>query len=314
MRFIYFGSSQFSKVALEELCLKGYVPALIVSKPDKPKGRGLRLSPTRVSQFAKDKKIPFIKPSSLKKEEVKVILSKEQADFFVVADYGEIIPKDLLTLPSGFALCIHPSLLPRYRGSAPIEETLMNGDKKSGVTIFKINEKIDAGDIILQKALTIGYDDDFFSLSDKLAKEGISLLIETIKRIENKDYSLNPQDERLATLTSKLKKEDGRISWESSANDIRNLIRATLGWPSAYTFYQGMMIKILAADIIDQETGNSPGVIVGTDKAGIYVATGKGVLKIKRLKIQGKREMDAWSFVCGRRLKSNESSFSNKPR
>ncbi len=312
MKFIYFGSSQFSKVALEELCLNRYKPTLIVSKPDKPKGRGLKFSPTEVSQFAKVKKIPFIKPLSLAKGEVKEILSKERADFFVVADYGEIIPKDLLVLPSGFALCIHPSLLPRYRGSAPIEKTIMNGDEKSGVTIFKMNERVDAGDIILQKVVTVSYDDDFFSLRDELAREGALLLIETIKKIENKNYSLNPQDEKLATQTSKLKKGDGRISWEDGAQNIRNLIRATLGWPSAYTFYQGAMIKIVAAEVIDQEVSNSPGVIVDTDKGGIYVATGKGVLKIKRLKPQGKSEMDAWPFVCGHRLKSNESSFSNK--
>jgi len=312
MKFIYFGSSQFSKVALEELCLNRYKPTLIVSKPDKPKGRGLKLSPTKVSQFAKVKKIPFIKPASLKKGEVKGTLSKERSDFFVVADYGEIIPKDLLALPSGFALCIHPSLLPCYRGSAPIEKTLMNGDEKSGVTIFKMNERVDAGDIILQKAVTVSYDDDFFSLSERLAKEGAALLIEAIKKIENKNYSLNPQDEKLVTLTSKLKKGDGRISWEDSAQNIRNLIRATLGWPSAYTFYQGVMIKIVAAEVTDQETNNSPGVIVDTDKGGIYVATGEGVLKIKRLKPQGKSEMDAWPFVCGHRPKNNESSFSNE--
>ena len=313
VKFIYFGSSQFSKVALEELCLNRYEPTLIVSKTDKPKGRGLKLSPTEVSQFARVKKIPFIKPSSLKKGEVKGILSKEQANFFVVADYGEIIPKGLLALPLDFALCIHPSLLPRYRGPAPIEETLMNGENKSGVTIFKMNERVDAGDIILQKAITVSYDDDFFSLSERLAKEGASLLIETIKRIENKDYSLNPQDEKLATLTSKLKKGDGIISWRDSAQKIRNLIRATLGWPSAYTFYQGMLIKVVAAEVTDQAANNSPGVIINTDKQGIYVATGEGVLKIKRLKPQGKSEMDAWPFVCGHRLKSNESFFSSKP-
>jgi len=307
MRFIYFGSSQFSKVALEELCLNGYRPVLVVSKPDKPKGRGLRLLPTEVSQLAKDKKIPFIKPLSLKKGEIKGILSKEQVDFFIVADYGEIIPKDLLALPLGFALCIHPSLLPCYRGSAPIEETVINGDEKSGVTIFKMNERVDSGDIILQKTVNVSYEDDFFSLSDKLAKEGAVLLIEAIKRIENKDYFLSPQDEKLATVTFKLKKEDGRISWKSSANDIRNLIRATLGWPSAYTFYQGMMIKILAADVIDQEVNNSPGVIINVDKEGIYVAAGKGVLKIKKLKPQGKSEMDAWSFSCGYRIKKGEA-------
>ena len=175
-----------------------------------------------------------------------------------------------------------------------------------------MNERVDAGDIILQKTITVSYDDDFFSLSERLAKAGALLVIETIKKIENKDYSLKPQDEKLATLTSKLKKEDGRILWKDSAKNIRNLIRATLGWPSAYTFYQGAMIKILAAEIITQEASNSPGVVVGIDKQGICVATGKGVLKIKRLKLQGKSEMDAWSFVCGYRLKSNESCFSNK--
>ena len=312
MRFIYFGSSQFSKVVLEGLCLNKYKPVLIVSKPDMPKGRGLRLSPTNVSQFAKDKKIPFIKPLSLKKSEIKGILNKERADFFIVADYGEIISEDLLALPSGFTLCVHPSLLPRYRGAAPIEETLMNGDRKSGVTIFKMSERVDAGDLILQKAVIINYDDDFLSLSQKLAKEGALLLIEAIKKIEDKEYFLKPQDERLATVTSKLKKEDGRIPWENSAQDIRNLIRATLGWPSAYTFYQGKVIKILAVDIIDQEVSNSPGVIIDIDKEGIYVATGKGVLKIKKLKPQGKSIMDAWSFVCGHKVESNESFFSNK--
>ncbi len=312
MKFIYFGSSQFSEVALEGLYHKGYEPTLIVSKPDKPKGRGLKLSPTEVSQFAKSKKIPFVKPESLKKEGIKKILNKEQTDFFIVADYGEIIPKELLSLPSVFSLCIHPSLLPYYRGSTPIEETLINGDKKTGVTIFKMNERVDAGDIILQKTLNVNYEDDFFSLRGRLAKEGALLLIETIKKIESEEYSLNSQDERLATTTSKLKKEDGKIKWTNSSEDIRNLIRATLGWPSAYTFYQGMMIKILSADIIDSETVYSPGIIVSTDKDGICVATGKGILKIKKLKPQGKSEMDAWSFVCGHRLKNNELFSSDK--
>jgi len=312
MKFIYFGSSQFSKVVLEGLYNKGYKPKLVVSRPNKPKERGLKLLPTEVSQFAIDNNISCIKPISLKKNEIKEILSKERADFFVVADYGEIIPEELLSLPSVFALCIHPSLLPCYRGAAPIEEVLANGDKKSGVTIFKINEKVDAGDIILQRTLDVNYDDDFFSLRNKLAIEGLLLLIEAIKKIKSKNYSLNPQDDKLATITSKLKKEDGKILWAKSNEDIRNLIRATLGWPSAYTFYKGKMIKILAADTINSDIVYSSGVIVSIDKEGICVATGKGILKIKKVKPQGKNEMDAWSFVCGYRLKSNEFFSSGK--
>ena len=306
MKFVYFGSSRFSQTTLEELCSRGYIPALIVSKPDKPKGRGLKLLPTEVSQFAEDKKIHLIKPISLKDNEIKDILVREKADFFIVADYGEIIPEDFLAIPKIFSLCVHPSLLPRYRGAAPIEKTLLNDEKKSGVTIFKINRKVDAGDIILQKTLTVNYEDDFFSLSQRLAKEGALLLIEAINKIKAKDYLLIPQDENLATLTSKLKKEDGRISWNKKARDIRNLIRATIGWPSAYTYYQGVMIKILGADTVDKEKTLAPGTIVDMNKGGIYVAAGKGILKINKLKPQGKGEMDAWSFVCGHQVKTGE--------
>jgi len=304
MKFVYFGSSRFSQAILEELYSGGYIPVLIVSKPDKPKGRGLKLLPTEVSQFAEDKKILLIKPVSLKDNEVKNILSREKADFFIVADYGEIIPENFLAIPKIFSLCVHPSLLPRYRGAAPIEKALLNDEKKSGVTIFKINRKVDAGDIILQKTLVVNYEDDFFSLSQKLAKHGASLLIETINKIKAKDYLLIPQDESLATLASKFKKEDGRISWNKKAQDIRNLIRATIGWPSAYTYYQGSMIKILGADIIDKQETLAPGTIIDIDKGGIQVATGKGVLRISKLKPQGKGEMDAWSFVCGHRVKT----------
>lgn len=306
MRFVYFGSSQFSKIILVELYSQSYAPVLIVSRPDKPRGRGLKLSATEVSQFAHDKKIQLIKPASLKEEAVKEVLDKENADFFIVADYGEIIPESLLNLPKILPLCIHPSLLPRYRGAAPIEETLINGDQESGVTIFKLNRKVDAGDIILQQTLAVNYDDDFFSLSKRLAKNGALLLIQAISKINNGSYSLRPQDEKLATLTAKLKKEDGRIFWKSRAQDIRNLTRATLGWPSAYSYYQDLMFKVLKVDIVGKGSIDLPGTIVDIAKEGISVACGKGVLQIKKVKPQGKSEMDAWSFACGYRIKTGE--------
>lgn len=307
MKFVYFGSSRFSRIALEELWLNGYKPTLVVSKPDKPKGRGLRLTPTAVSRFSVDKRLPLIKPLSLKTDTIKLVLAKEAMDFFIVADYGEVIPPGLLDLPLVLPLCIHPSLLPRYRGASPIERTLINGDDRGGVTVFKINDRVDAGEIIRQKSLTVDYNDDFFSLSDRLAKEGVWLLIEAVKKIATGNYHLIPQDDKLATRAVKLKKEDGRISWSSSAGGIRNLIRATLGWPSAYTFYHTMQVKILSADITGREADGFPGVITNIDKEGIDVVTGKGTLKVKRLKPQGKKEMDAWSFACGYRVKSGES-------
>lgn len=312
MKFIYFGSSWFSQIILEGLCSQGYIPTLIVSKPDKPKGRGLKLVATEVSQFAQDKKIHLIKPVSLKDSDIGRILSKKQAEFFIVADYGEIIPKNLLAIPKTFPLCFHPSLLPRYRGPAPIEAILMNGEEKSGITVFKMNQKVDAGDIISQKNLTINYEDDFFSLSRRLAKEGALLLIKTIDKIKAKDYFLTPQDKALVTMTHKLIKEDGRILWNNKAQSIRNLIRATVGWPSAYTYYRGLTIKILGADVMNGEASILPGTIIDIEKDGIRVAVGCGALKIKKLKPQGKGEMSAWSFACGYRVMAGELFCSDK--
>ena len=312
MRFIYFGSSQFSKEILKGLCLKGYEPSLVVSKPDKPRGRGLHLVATEVSSFAKNSKIPLIKPQSLKNEPIERDLKKEEANFFIVADYGEIIPAKLLKIPKVFTLCVHPSLLPLYRGATPIENALKDGCSQTGVTIFKVNEKVDAGDILLQKEIPVVYEDDFFSLRRRLVKEGVFLLIEAIKKIEADNYSLRSQDDSKATSVSKLTKSDGLISWEKSAQQIRNLIRATLGWPSAYTYYKGQMIKILAADVVIQEDKNKPGTILNVDKEGICVVTSKGILKIKKLKPEGKSEMDAWSFVCGHKLEEGESFSSSK--
>lgn len=306
MKVVYFGSSQFSKIILEGLVHKGFIPVLIVSKPDRPKGRGLNLFPTEVSLFAEKEKISLIKPVSLKNKVVEEELRKTEADFFIVADYGKIIPLSVLSIPKIFSLAVHPSLLPRYRGPAPIEYAIINGEKETGLTIFVMNERVDSGDVILKEKVIIEDRDDFFTLREKLALKGVSLLVEAINKIVKGDYKLSPQDEAEAILTSKLKKEDGKISWRSSAMSIRNLIRATLGWPSAYTHYNDLAIKVLRAEVIAEESSALPGTIVKIDKEGIQVATSKGILKILKLKPQGKKEMDAWSFVCGHRVKVGE--------
>jgi len=306
IKFIYFGSSDFSRMILDGLCKKGYLPSLIITKPDKPKGRGLKIQPTEVSSFAQERKLTCIKPALLSDSALKKELSKIEADFFIIADYGKIIPSFLLSLPKVFSLCVHPSLLPFYRGPAPIETAILNSEVETGVTIFKVNEEVDAGDVILQRNVTIDYLDDFFLLQEKLAKAGVFLLIESLKKIISNDYVLIPQDEKKASLTKKLKKEDGRISWKSSAKVIRDLIRATLGWPSAYTYYKGIMLKVLAADVIEEKTQALTATIIKVDKKGIYVATGNGILKINELQPQGKRKMDAWAFVCGCKMKEGD--------
>jgi methionyl-tRNA formyltransferase len=306
MKFIYFGSSRFSCLVLEHLCSKGFVPSLIVTQPDQPQGRGLKILPTDISLFAEKRKIATIKPAVLKAPEVKERLSQEGVDYFVVTDYGKLLPEEILSLPKKLPLALHPSLLPLYRGAAPINWAIINGERETGVTIFKINDKIDKGEIILQKRVSIDDKDDIFSLTTKLAGRGAIAIVEAAEKIKSNNFALTPQDESKATLAPKLTKADGRINWEFSALRIRNLIRGTLGWPSAYTCYKDKVIKILEADALDMDVVEKPSTIVRVDREGIYVATSKGVLKITRVKPEGKKDMHAWAFVNGYRVKERE--------
>ncbi|UCC95845.1 MAG: methionyl-tRNA formyltransferase [Candidatus Omnitrophota bacterium] len=303
MKFVYFGSSRFSCTVLEYLYLGGFIPTLIISQPDKPKGRGLKVGPTEVSSFAAENDISLIRPRSLKDSAIHEQLQNTQADFLIAADYGKILPVSILSLPQKLPLGLHPSLLPQYRGPAPVNWALLNCEKMTGITVFKINEKVDSGEIILQKKIAIEERDNIFSLTETLAKEGARLLRETIKLVMEGNHTLTPQDESLASFAPKLRKDDGRISWKTDASRIINLIKATLGWPSAYTYLQDKSIKILDADVIDMAADVEPSTIVKIDREGICVVTSRRVLRIKRLKPEGKKDMDAWAFACGHRIK-----------
>jgi methionyl-tRNA formyltransferase len=303
MKFIYFGSSHFSLIVLKTISEDGFIPELIVTQPDRHKGRGLKVAPTEISRFAEENKMAQIKPLSLKSRDIQEQLRLNKPDFFCVADYGKILPGELLSIPRFFTLGVHPSLLPNYRGAAPINWALINGEKETGITVFKINEHIDAGDIILQKKITIAESDDILSLTDKLAHLGAYLLIEAIQKIERADFKLNPQDACCLSVAPRLDKEDGKIIWQTEAIALKNLIRGTLGWPSAYAFYQEKILKIIQADVMHEESSSEPGTIVKIDKEGMYAATGKGILKITRVKPEGKKEMDAYAFVLGHRVK-----------
>ncbi len=302
MKIIYFGSSKFSLIVLENLCRAGFVPALIVSQPDKPKGRGLKSNPTEVSEYAQKTNIALIKPSSLKSGKVINEIAGFAADLFIIADYGKILPKELLSLPKIAPLGVHPSLLPAYRGPAPINWALINGDKETGVSIFKMNEGLDTGDVVLQKKIPINDADNAYTLHAKLAIEGVKVLIEAIPGLKKCICALKPQSEEFSSFAPKLAKEDGKINWGTEAIRIRNLVRATLGWPSAYAYYKNKMIKIIDSEVIFEQPQNKPSIIDRIDKEGIYVSTTRNLLKIKRLKPQGKNEMDAYSFVIGHKV------------
>lgn len=303
MRFIYFGSSHFSLIVLKKLYKEGFIPELVVTQPDRHKGRGLKVLPTEISRFAEENKLIQIKPLSLNNRDIQEQLILNKPDFLCLADYGKILPGELLAIPKFFSIGVHPSLLPNYRGAAPINWALINGEKETGVTVFKINEHIDAGDIILQKKITIAESDDILSLTDKLARLGACLLIEAIQKIELVDFRLIPQNACGLSFAPRLKKEEGKIIWQASAQHIKNLIRGTLGWPSAYAFYQGKILKIIQADTVHEDSNSEPGTIAKIDKEGMYIATGKGILKITKVKPEGKKEMDAYAFSLGHRVK-----------
>ncbi|MDD5195914.1 MAG: methionyl-tRNA formyltransferase [Candidatus Omnitrophica bacterium] len=302
MKFIYFGSSGFSFTIINGLYTKGFIPELIVSQPDKPQGRGLRIYPTKVSAFAHTHNLPLIKPSSLNDKAIMEAISRKNPDIFIVADYGKILNSKLLAIPKIMTLGVHPSLLPLYRGAAPINWALINGEAHTGVDIFKMNEKLDSGEVITERRLPILINDDSVSLEDRLAQESTIALIETLKKIESNDYHLIPQDETRATFAPKLKKDDGKINWGLSATQVYNLIRGTFPWPGAYATLSGTPIKILKAKIIEQQGLLAPSTITAIDKEGITIACANGAIKLTRVKPQGKKEMDAYAFVLGHKV------------
>lgn len=302
MRIVYFGSSDFSKIVLEEFFTRDIFPKLVITNPDKPKGRGLKVTPTPVKSLARKYSLEVMTPKNLEDAEVIKKLKEIDSELFVLVGYGKIIPSPLLKAPKIMPIALHPSLLPLYRGAAPINWAIINGEKETGVTIFKVRDKLDSGHIILQRKIAIEHNDDALIISVKLAKLGAELLFQAFSGIERNSYNLIPQDENRASFAPKLQRKDGKITWNKDAYSIRNLVRGLRGWPEAYTSYHDKIIKILEVDIESTESKEEPSTIVKLDKNGIYVATARGILKIKKLKPQGKKEMDAHAFLCGHHL------------
>jgi methionyl-tRNA formyltransferase len=301
MKFIYFGSAKFSRMVLEAICDAGFLPAIIVSQPDRPKGRHLAFSPTDVSAYAREKGLPLITPASIKTPEFIAQIKDVQADFIVVADYGKILPQAVLDTAEVLPVALHPSLLPKYRGATPLNQVLLNGDAETGVTLFKMAASMDAGPVIVQERYTVSDNDDVVSLSETLAKKGAALLVNFFAG--NRPAPLE-QNEALATYTTKLKKEDGLIHWEKSAQEIKNMVLALKPWPSAYTFYCGHKLQIISVELVNREFYLEHGVIAGITVDGVDVTTGCGLVRLKMVKPEGKNIMSAQAFSLGHKVKT----------
>ncbi|MBQ1802144.1 MAG: methionyl-tRNA formyltransferase [Lachnobacterium sp.] len=299
MRVVFMGTPDFAVPCLEKIIEKGHEVALVVTQPDKPKGRGKNLCYPSVKECALAHNIEVFQPRRVKETECVEYIAKYSPDIIVVAAFGQILPKSILDMPKYCCINVHASLLPKYRGAAPIQWAVINGDEVSGVTIMKMGEGLDTGDIITKREIRLAEDETGGSLFDKLANVGADLLIETMDIIEDGKAVFTPQDNEAATHTSMIKKDLGNIDWSKSAVEIERLIRGLNPWPSAYTLLDQKTFKIWKAQVEESVNEYEPGCIVEVTKDTIKVQTGDGVLALQEVQLQGKKRMDTASFLRG---------------
>jgi len=300
MDIIFFGSDDFAAIHLQSLIKSPHHVVACVTQPDRPKGRGMHVLFSPVKEWAQTNKIPVLQPEKLDDGAFRDELRKYPSDIFVVIAYGKFLPKSLLDIPRHGAVNVHASLLPKYRGAAPINWAILNGDKESGVTVIQINGRMDAGDILGAHKIKIEPGETSVSLRAKMLEAGPGLLERILGAIAAGKCKPAVQDEALATHAPKLIKALGRIEWKKDAAEVIHLVRGLLPWPGAYIEYQGKRLKVLEAQQVNKDvSGNEPGQVVETGKEGILVATGKWMILLKRVHLQDAKPMNAHSFVVG---------------
>lgn len=300
LQVIFFGTSQFGIPALEALSEnKDIEVKSVITQPDKPAGRKQELTESPVKIFAKFKNLPIIQPENLKNKEFLDFIKNLKLDFIVTASYGKIIPKEILEMPKYVPINIHPSLLPKYRGATPIQEALLKGDTETGVSIMKMNEKMDEGDIILIKKIPVEETDDYVTLEKKLAVLSGILIVPVLKHISENILKPIGQKHEKATYCKKIQKEEGKIRWnEETAEEIKNKIRAFKLWPGTYTEWKGKRIKIHDAYEKIEEKKCPPGAVYCME-GKIEVGTKKNILVITKIQMEGKKEMMVEEFLKG---------------
>jgi len=313
MKIIFLGSSEFAIPSLQALVGGGYDVLLAVTQPDRKKGRGLALQATAVKKFAQEHGLKVYQPSEINSPEAVRALKDLGTDLFVVISYGQLLSREVLSIPKIFAINAHASLLPKYRGAAPVNWAIIKGETTTGVTIMKVDEKMDSGPVLLQKEMTILPDENAVELEERLAVLASELLTMSLKPIESNDYNLNAQDDSLVSMAPKLRKENGIIDWSKPAGDIHNLIRGCRDWPSAFSCYNGRLLKIHKASVVlSNEIKPQPGLILDVSPEGITVSAGRGNIIIKELQIEGKRKMTAKEFISGHRISTGEVLVNKK--
>ncbi len=299
MKIVFFGTPEFAIPSLKILIENNYNVVAVVTVPDKEKGRGLKVEPSPIKKFALENKLNVIQPENLKDENFHNQLKELKPDLGIVVAY-RILPVEVYTIPVYGTFNLHASLLPKYRGAAPIQWALINGEKVTGVTTFFLQQKVDTGNIILQKEVAIDDEDNFYSLHNKLAQIGAELVLETVKRIESGNFEVKQQNEMEATLAPKITKEICRIKWNQSAIQIHNLIRGLSPVPGAFTVLGEKIYKIYKSKIIESASQQSPGNIL-IDNENLLVNTNDKLISILEIQPESKKKMTVKEFLLGYR-------------
>jgi len=306
LTLIFLGTPSFAVPTLERIVATGHRVLAVFTQPDRPKGRGGQLAAPPVKELALRLGLPVHQPERVRRPEVVEQLQQMNPDAMVVVGYGQIIPQSIIDIPSHGIINVHASLLPKYRGAAPIQWAIANGETRTGVTTMRIEAGLDTGDILLKWETAIGPEVNALELSERLARAGADLLVETLARLETGTIQPEKQDSSQATLAPILKKEDGLVDWSWPARKIYNRVRAFLPWPGAYSFFRGQLFHIWTASLSADPVAGEPGRMF-PQKKRLLVTCGQGTaLEPLEVQVEGRKRMSAEAFLNGQHLDENE--------
>lgn len=302
MAFAFFGTPEFAVGVLDRLENLGQRPEAVISQPDRPQGRGRKLAPTPTRVWAEAHGIPVLQPEKLKEQGFERAFGELAPEICLVAAFGQIIPRAVLAVPRLGFINVHPSLIPRYRGAAPMQWALIHGDAETGVSILQMTPRLDDGPILAQQAVPLPPDETAQSLCDRLSVLGGSLAAEVLRALESGPVQGRLQDESQVTWAPVLEKSDGELDWRMPARDLHNRIRGVQPWPGAHTTLAGLPLLVHRAAVVSADAPPGvPGAVVRADADALWVRTGDGVLGLLEIQAQGKRRLDARAFMAGRK-------------
>ncbi len=309
MNLIFCGTPQFAVPTLEKLVEEKFPIQLVITNPDEPRGRGHKVQPSAVKEAALKHGLPLFQPAKVKTDETREYLSQYHPDAMVIVAYGHIVPQWMIDLPPLGCINLHASILPKYRGAAPINWAIIRGEKETGVTTMKIDAGMDTGDMLMEWREPIRDDDTTETLGGRLSIVGADLMTETLRKLERGEIAPRPQNHDLATLAPRLKKEDGLIDWSLTAEEIERRVRGLIPWPGAYTSFRGKRLHVWRAEAVAAAGGPvlAPGTI-STEGKRLAVACGEGTeLLLHEVQMEGRKRLSARDFVNGARVESGET-------